>query len=205
MSLLRFAARSLFAGQFIVDGVAAVAHPDDRAVEAERVSSTVTPLVQRVLPAHLASSVPDEPETWSRLLGGAQILGGVMFATGIGRRLGAGLLTGATGIRLIASLPAPGAGASAKEAARPDILRSASLFGAAVLATLDTQGRPGLKWRAEQAAKDASQKSAALSDDASAAVKSASRKVEKKLTTTANRAKREAKKLNKKLDAVTAR
>ena len=93
MSLLRFVARSLFAGQFIADGVRAVAHPAEIAPDAERLTSTIAPLVQRVVPAHLASSVPENTETWVRMIGAAQIVGGAMFATGLGRRLGAGLLT----------------------------------------------------------------------------------------------------------------
>ena len=49
MSLLRFVARSMFAGYFITEGVKAVTKPAESAPDAEAFASTVTPLLQRVV------------------------------------------------------------------------------------------------------------------------------------------------------------
>ena len=134
MSLLRFVARSLFASYFIAEGVKAVTKPAEIAPDAERFTSTVTPLLQRVVPADVASYVPEKAETWVRVSGVAQIAGGAMYATGIGRRLGALLLAKASVLNLAIALPDKDATRVAKDAARPEILRNAALLGAAVLA-----------------------------------------------------------------------
>ncbi len=179
MSLLRFAARSLFASHFIAEGVRAFTKPDELAPEAERFTNNVTPLVQRVVPAQYASYVPERAETWVRVAGAAQVAGGVMFATGIGRRLGAVLLAKASVLNLAMALPERGSAREAKSLARPDVLRNAALLGASVLAARDTQGRPSLKWRAKQAAKSSERRAASLSEDVHRKAKRLSRKAKK--------------------------
>ncbi len=49
--------------------------------------------------------MPEKAETWVRLSGAAQIVGGAMYATGIGRRLGALLLAKASVLNLAIALP----------------------------------------------------------------------------------------------------
>src|SRR5690554_1741697 len=105
MSLIRFIARSLIAGSFIVDGVKKVTTPADSAAEAEEFTARVTPLVQRIAPAGYSSWVPDSAESWVRIGGAMQIAGGAMFATGIGRRLGALLLAKASVLNTAIALP----------------------------------------------------------------------------------------------------
>lgn len=205
MSLLRFVARSLFAGQFIAEGVKALAHPDDVAEDSARVAGTVAPVVQRVLPAHLASSVPDRPQTWARLVGGAQVAGGAMLATGLGRRLGAATLVGTSALELIAAWPGRQASAAAKEEARALMIRRASLLGGALLSSMDTEGKPGLAWRADQAVKTAGKKADEAVDSVTKAASAAKVKADKKTQKVAKQARREARKLGKKLDAVTTR
>ncbi|MCG6568317.1 DoxX family protein [Tessaracoccus sp. ZS01] len=185
MSLLRFVARSLFASYFISEGVKAVTKPADTAPDAEAFTHTFTPLVQRIVPADLASYVPEKAETWVRISGVVQIVGGAMFATGIGRRLGAAMLAKASVLNLAISMPGKQATQEAKEHARPEMLRNAALLGAAVLATQDLQGRPSLGWRSAHAAKVTEKKVSALSNDVS------------------RKARKQAKRIGKKLEAVT--
>lgn len=205
MSVLRFVARSLFATYYITEGVKAVAKPAEIAPDAEHLTSTIAPLVQRVVPADLASYVPEKPETWVRIGGVTQIVGGTMFATGIGRRLGAFALSTIAGLNLLMALPGKGAPPAVKQAARPEVLRHGALLGAALLASLDTQGKPGIAWRAEQAAKTTSKKASTIGDDLSSTAKRAAAKADRKTRKLAKRARRQAKKLGKKLDTVTAR
>ncbi len=175
MSLMRFVARSLFASYFIADGVKAVRRPAEIAPDAERVTSKIAPLVQRVVPASVSSYVPERAETWVRLVGAVQIAGGVMFATGLGRRVGALLLAKSSAVNLAIALPERGAAPAVKEAARGEVLRQAALLGAATLGALDTQGKPSLQWRADQATKEAKKKAEDKAAAAAKAAKSATR------------------------------
>lgn len=155
MSLLRFLARSLFASAFIADGVRKVTRSADVAPEAEKFTSTVAPVVQRVVPARYSSYVPELPETWVKLCGVAEIAGGAMFATGIGRRAGAVLLTGAGIMDVFIALPDKDSVKEEKLQQRPDLLRRLALVGAGMLAARDLQGQPSLKWRRKHIAKQA--------------------------------------------------
>ena len=204
MSLLRFVARSMFAGYFITEGVKAVTKPAELAPDAEAFTSRVTPLVQKVVPADVSSYVPEKAETWVRVSGVAQIAGGAMFATGIGRRLGALLLANASVLNVAIALPGRDATREAKSSARPDVLRNIALLGASLLAIQDTQGRPGLAWRADHAAKATSQKAATLSADVSKSAKDAAAKTEKKAKRLARKARRQAKRISKQIDAATS-
>ena len=204
MSLMRFVARSLFASYFIAEGARAVTKPEESAPDAERFAATITPLLQRVVPADVSSYVPEKAETWVRLTGAAQVVGGVMFATGIGRRPGALLLATTSAVNLTTALPAKEAQKAAKEAARPEMLRWAALLGASVLATADTQGKPSIAWRAEQAAKVTEKKAGELGDDITRSARKAAARTEKKAKRLGKKAKKQAKAISRKLEAVTA-
>ena len=204
MSLSRFVARSMFAGFFITEGVKAVTKPAEIAPDAEAFTSRIAPLVQRALPADISSYVPEKAETWVRIGGVAQIAGGAMYATGIGRRLGALLLAKASVLNIAIAAPGKDATREAKEAARPDVLRNVAFLGASLLAMQDTEGRPSLAWRADQAAKVSSQKASALGEDISKSTKAAVARTEKKAKKLARNAKRQARQISKKLNAATS-
>lgn len=204
MSLLRFVARSMFAGYFITEGVKAVTRPAEIAPDAEAFTSKVTPLLQRAVPADVSSYVPEKAETWVRLSGAAQIAGGAMFATGIGRRLGALMLAKASVLNIAIALPGRDATPEAKASSRPDVLRNIALLGASILAIQDTEGQPGLAWRADHAAKATGQKAASLGEDVSKSARAAAARTEKKARRLARRARRQAKRISKKIDAATS-
>ncbi|MHA6511659.1 DoxX family membrane protein [Tessaracoccus sp. Z1128] len=204
MSLLRFVARSLFASYFIAEGVKAVTKPAESAPDAERFTSAVSPLLQRVVPADIASYVPENAETWVRISGVAQIVGGAMYATGIGRRLGALLLAKASVLNLAIALPDKGASSVAKDASRPEVLRNAALLGAAVLAAQDTEGRPSLSWRADHAAKVTEKKAAAIGDDVSRSAHRAAARAEKQARQLSKKARRSAKAFTRKIEATVS-
>lgn len=183
MSLLRFIARSLIASTFVVDGINKVTKPADSAADAEEFTNRVTPLVQRVAPAGYSSWVPENAETWVRIGGFAQIAGGAMFATGIGRRLGALLLAKASVLNIAIALPGKDASKEEKKAARPEVLTRLALLGSTLLASQDLQGNPSLAWRAghtidkvEQQASDTTEK---LSRKARKAAKKARKQADK--------------------------
>lgn len=179
MSLLRFVARSLFSSYFIAEGARSLTKPAETAPAAEGFVHSMAPLLQRVAPAEVASYVPEKAETWVRISGVAQVAGGVMFATGLGRRLGALLLAKASVLNLAIALPERGSSKETKVLARPDVLRHASLLGAAILAARDTQGKPGLAWRAHHAAKTSEKKASAVGDTMQRKAKKLSRRAKK--------------------------
>ena len=96
MSLLRFAGRVLFSAYYVTDGYQLLTKPDQNADQIASTVDRVVPAVQSFLPPETADRVPEDARTWTRLLGLAQIIGGVAYATGIARRPGAVLLAAAT-------------------------------------------------------------------------------------------------------------
>lgn len=179
MSLLRFIARSLIAGTYIVDGINKVTKPAESAAEAEAFTEKVTPLVQRVAPAGYSSWVPENSETWVRIGGVAQIAGGAMFATGIGRRLGALLLAKASVLNIAIALPAKDATKLEKQAARPEVLTRVALLGSTLLATQDLQGNPSLSWRAGHTMDKVEKQASDTTEKLSRKAKKAARKARK--------------------------
>lgn len=192
MSLLQFAARSLFASWFIADGIDTLRNTDDRASEAEAATNKVVPLVQRVVPAAYSSSVPEQSKTWVRLSGVCKVLGGVMFSTGIGRRLGAGLLLPAAVLDAMIAAPDKDASKEERSAARRKMLQSLALVGGAIIGVKDLQGKPSLSWRADQARAAASK---AMNETAPKAIKSQTKRAKAKARKQAKKAKKAAKKL----------
>ena len=138
MSLLRFSGRVLYSAYFVADGYKLLTKPDQNSYKIAPAVDRLVPAVQSFLPPDAADRVPEDVRTWTRVLGLAQIVGAVTYATGIARRPGALLLGAATLPRMTASQD------------RSEMLGQVALFGAAVVATQDTAGRPGLAWRAAQ-------------------------------------------------------
>lgn len=125
-----------------------------------------------------------------------------MFATGIGRRLGAVLLAKASVLNVAIALPGKDASKSERDAARPQVLSNIALLGASVLAARDTEGHPSLSWRAEQSVKAADKKISDTGDDLSRKARKTVKKAEKKKDQVTKSARKEAKKLGKKLESV---
>lgn len=150
MNLTRAAGRTMLASFFVVNGAKAATKPDALVADAEPIVRKVVPLVQQVAPPSVANYVPEETKTLVRATGVAQVLGGLGLATGLGRRLSAGLLGASMVPHVLASCPAKGATAEEKAAARSVMLRNVALLGAAMIASQDTQGKPSLGYRANK-------------------------------------------------------
>ena len=149
--MLRRVARPLLAGLFVIMGAQAVKNPQPLVDGAEPVADKLQPLLHRLAPESVAGHIPDDPATLVRLNGGAQVLGGLLLATGKGRRAGAGLLA----LSIIPTTIARHAFWQIKDdkAARKEqfgqFLKNASLFGALLLAAQDTEGQPSIAWRTQ--------------------------------------------------------
>jgi uncharacterized membrane protein YphA (DoxX/SURF4 family) len=144
MTIVRRLARPMLAASFVQEGLDAVLHPAKRTERAR-------PLVDAVAgPLRL----PKDPELLIRANGAVMAGAATLFALGRLPRV-AGLALAATvapGIYLhVASLRQEKDG-ERRRSERDDLLRDLSRLGGALLAAVDTQGRPGLAWRSKHAA-----------------------------------------------------
>lgn len=143
MTLVRRVARPLLATLFVTGGFDALRNPSARAAKAEKVA----PALQR-----LAPQLPDDTETLVRINGAVQIAGGLLLASGIFTRLSATALA-------VTLVPTTAAGhryweetdQAARANQRTHFIKNLGLLGGLLLAAVDTEGEPGLAWRARHA------------------------------------------------------
>jgi uncharacterized membrane protein YphA (DoxX/SURF4 family) len=149
MTLLRAAYRTMLASYFISSGVKAVRNPAPLAPLAEPVADKLVPFVKKYAPEQVAGFVPEDTETLVRVNGALQIVGGLALATGKGRRVGALLLAGSLIPSTLAKYPFWTQTGEEKAASRSHFAKNVSLLGGVLLASRDTEGQPGLAWRAQ--------------------------------------------------------
>lgn len=195
MSLLRFAGRALFSSYFVADGYQMVTKPDKKSAEIAGPIDFCVPMAQSMLPPGVADKVPTDARVWTRVLGVAQIIGGVAYATGIARRPGAALLAAAFAPQVITA---------ASDGDRSTLFSKLALLGGTLVATQDTAGRPGLAWKAQQSRKAAGQhaeQSRKVVEQRADAVGKDLKRAQKKAKTQATKAKAQAQQAAKELKA----
>ena len=149
MTLLRAAYRTMLASYFISSGVKAVRNPAPLAPLAQPLADKIVPVVKQYAPNEVAGFVPEDPTTLVRINGALQIVGGLALATGRGRRVGALLLAGSLIPSTLAKYPFWDQTGEEKAASRSHFAKNVSLLGGVLLASRDTEGRPGIAWRAQ--------------------------------------------------------
>ncbi len=151
MSLVRMIARPMLASIFVVQGAQRLRDPEPGLAAATTFADRFGPTLQKRAP-----QLPTDPRTLVRLNAGVQIGAGLALATGRVPRLAS--------VALLASLvPTTWAGhpfwtiedPDLRNAQRVQALKNVGLAGGLLLASVDTEGKPGLSWRARRAAKDA--------------------------------------------------
>jgi uncharacterized membrane protein YphA (DoxX/SURF4 family) len=101
------------------------------------------------------AGIPTDPETMVRVNGAAQLVGGLLLATGHLTRPAAALLAGTLVPTTIAGHPFWAVDDPAQRATHQvHFMKNLGLFGGLLLAAADTQGRPGLGWRTSHAVDD---------------------------------------------------
>lgn len=152
MTVTRLLARPMIASMFVVGGVNALKNTEMAAQRAKPVTDTVIPLAQKIAPN---APIPTDPKTLVRGNAAVQIAAGLALATGRMPRLSA--------LTLAASLvPTTAAGHRFWEESDPEtksnqrihFFKNVSMMGGLLIAGVDTEGRPGLAWRAKHAASD---------------------------------------------------
>jgi uncharacterized membrane protein YphA (DoxX/SURF4 family) len=151
MTLLRAVPRAMLASYFVASGIKAIRDPESLVPAAEPLADRVVPLVKEYSPEQVASVVPENTVTLVRVFGAAQVLGGAALATGKGRRLGALLLAGTLVPSTIAKHPFWKIQDPEERAQdRNHFLKNVSLLGGVLIASVDTEGKPSLAWRAQK-------------------------------------------------------
>lgn len=142
MRPVRTAARALLASIFVVDGIRTLAQPEARAEAARPLTDRMTPLLERTDPR-----LPTDPLTLIRIKAVADVVAGLALATGRFTRPAAAVL--AAGL-----IPHT----AADKGDGDQVLKNLGLLGGLLLAAVDTEGRPGLRYRTTHAV-DRSQRS----------------------------------------------
>ncbi len=144
MTLVRRFARPCLATMFVTGGFDALRRPEPK-------TSAADPIAPRI--AARLPYLPEDPETLVRINGAVQVVAGLMLATGRLPRVSSAVLAGSL-------VPTTLAGHRFWEEADPTrraqqkahFLKNVSMLGGLMLAAVDTEGKPGLAWRAQHAA-----------------------------------------------------
>lgn len=148
-SAIRKLARPLLASVYVIDGVETVANPAARRESAE----TVLTKVRGVVPSSYRGFLPNSPETAAQVVGGVKVGAGTLFALGKAPRTAATLLA-VTAVPTIIGRHAfwEASDEEEKDRRRSGAITDAALLGGVLLASVDTDGNPDLKWRTKKAA-----------------------------------------------------
>ncbi|WP_346123898.1 DoxX family protein [Micromonospora coerulea] len=145
MKPVRSLARVMLSGIFVVSGVRNLQNPGRLVPAAKPLTDRVAPLIQK----NVHSRFPTDAETLVRANAATQLIGGLMLATGKFTRPAALILAGTL-------VPATAAGhpfwnnddPAARNNNQVHFLKNLGLFGGLLLAAADTEGKPGMRWRA---------------------------------------------------------
>jgi putative oxidoreductase len=144
MSPVRTVARLFLSTIFVVSGARSVARPKAFVPRAQKVAEKVGPLFEKTHP-----SLPTDAETLVRLNGAAQVVAGLLLATGRLTRPAAAVLASTLVPTTLAAHPFwTVKDPLERRHQETHFMKNLGLFGGLLLAASDTQGRPGLAWRA---------------------------------------------------------
>ncbi|NYD41202.1 DoxX family membrane protein [Nocardioides panaciterrulae] len=153
MTLSRTIARPMLASMFVVGGVNALRNATMLAGKAGPITEKVVPMARKAVPQ---LPIPEDPVTLVRINAVAQLGAAAALATGRAPRLSA--------LVLAASLvPTTAAGHRFWEVEdkgdraqqQLHFFKNVSMLGGLIIAAGDTDGKPGVAWRARRAARDA--------------------------------------------------
>jgi putative oxidoreductase len=169
MTLIRLLARPMLASMFVYGGFNSMRKPEGPAQRAKPVTDKVNDLKDQVAPQ---LPLPRDEQQLVRLNGAAQVVAGLALATGRAPRL--------SSMVLAASLaPTTAAGHRFWEESDPTtranqtlhFLKNVSMMGGLLLATVDTEGKPGVAWRTSHAVGSARRSGRALRKQAKASAR----------------------------------
>jgi uncharacterized membrane protein YphA (DoxX/SURF4 family) len=144
MTVVRRLARPCLAAMFVTGGLDSLRHPEPKVPAADPIG----PRIAAKLPY-----LPQDPEQLVRINGAVQVGAGLMLALGRFPRLSSALLAGSLVPTTLAGHRFWEEQDDARRAQqRIHFFKNLSMLGGLMLAAVDTEGRPGLAWRAQHAA-----------------------------------------------------
>ena len=171
MTLVRRVARPMLAAMFVVGGLDQLKHP-------ARKAETARPLVEKYAPT---VGLPDDAELLVRANGVAMVGGGALLALGRLPRIASGVLAATMVPTTVVGHPfwqEQDPEARARE--RTQFLKNLGLLGGLLLASVDTEGRPGLAYRAHMVGDSAQRVARTTRREARHAARSAAREAKLK-------------------------
>jgi len=189
MTIVRRLARPLLAAPLIQSGLDAARHPGPQAELAR-------PLLDR---ATQPLKLPQDPVLVVRAAGAVTATAGLLLAVGKLPRLSA--------LAIVATAPVvqnsqpfwKEKDAELRRAQRDTFLKNLGIVGGALLATVDTEGRPSLAWRSRRAARsaadatrDAGSSTSSTFSDAQESVRSSTRRARKAAAKATHKASKKA-------------
>ena len=166
MTLIRLVARPMLASMFVAGGVNALRNAEKVAERAKPVTDKFTETAGKVAPN---VPLPQDDKNLVRINAGAQIVAGLALATGRAPRLASTVLA--------ASLVPTTAGghrfweepdADVRATQQLHFIKNVSMLGGLLLAAVDTEGKPGVAWRAKHAVGSAKREAKHLRKEAKA-------------------------------------
>jgi putative oxidoreductase len=144
MTLVRRLARPCLASMFVVGGLDALRNSASKVPAAD----PIAPAIAKKLPY-----LPEDTETLVKINGAVQVGAGLLLATGRFPRLSSALLAGSLVPTTLAGHRFWEEQDDARRAQqRIHFFKNLSMLGGLMLASVDTEGRPGLAWRTQHAA-----------------------------------------------------
>lgn len=159
MAFSRRIARPLLSSAFLVGGIQVLKDPQPAADE-------IRPHVDRLVSTAQGAGIPlpQDPTVLARLGAAVQLGAAGALALGKAPRLSAAVLAATLVPTFVVGRTSGGSSSGGTDLAHA--ARSASLAGGLLLASVDTEGRPGLAWRARRAARDARREAKHLTKEA---------------------------------------
>lgn len=175
MTLIRLVARPMLASMFVVGGVNALRNTEQSAERARPVADRLTDAAKKVAPT---LPIPEDTKNLVRINAGAQILAGLALATGRAPRFASTVLAASM-------VPTTAAGhrfweesdPTARANQRTHFVKNASILGGLLIASVDTEGKPGVAWRAKHAVGTAKREAKHLRKEAKAQARLATRSI----------------------------
>jgi len=167
----------MLASMFVAGGVSSLRNSEWAAQQAKPVTDKAVPMAQRAVPN---VDLPKDAETWVRINAGVHILAGLALATGRAPRL--------SSLVLAATLVPTTVGGhrfweesdkAMKSNQQVHFFKNVSMLGGLILASVDTEGRPGLAWRAKHVATGARRETRHLAKSARREAKLAAKSVKR--------------------------
>lgn len=147
MSLPRRLARPMLASMFLLGGVDAITKPAPKVPAADEVAPQVA--------AKIPGLEDKDTETLIRINGGVQLAGGLLLVLGRFPRLASFALAASLVPTTLAGHRFWEERGPARQQQMLHFFKNVSMLGGLLLASVDTQGNPGLAWRARHSAEHA--------------------------------------------------